>query len=100
MGSFSKLQVGAHRLSEPERAALQKLDEFIDAMNVVLEDNAIANDTMLIDDVTRSISRLSRTVLVAAASRMMKLQLDPESDASHVGLGPVGQGHQPPSTRQ
>ena len=98
MGSFSKPQVSGHRLSEPERAALQKLDEFIDAMNVVLEDNAVSNDSMLIDDVTRSISRLSRTVLVAAASRMMKLHLDPD-ETPHVGLGVVGTSSQP-ITRQ
>jgi hypothetical protein len=78
MGSFAKPRVNAiQTLSDPERAALKKLDEFIDAMNLVVEGNAAANDPMLMDDVTRSISRLGRSVLVAAASRMMNLRLDP-----------------------
>lgn len=98
MGRFAKSQVSGHRLSDPERAALQKLDEFIDAMNVVLEGNAIAQDAMLIDDVTRSISRLSRTVLVAAASRMMKLELEPDSDLP-IDLSIIGKVTQP-ITRQ
>ena len=99
MGSFTKSQVSGHKLSDPERVALQKLDEFIDAMNLVIDDNAVANDAMLIDDVTRSISRLSRTVLVAAASRMMKLHLEPESTVSPLDLGIIGESHQP-ITRQ
>ncbi len=99
MGSFSKPQVTGHRLSEPERAALQKLDEFIDAMNAALEGSAVANDTMLLDDVTRSISRLSRTVLVAAAARMMKLHLEPENETTPVGIAPLPPGCQP-ITRQ
>ena len=95
MGSFAKPQVSGHQLSAPERAALQKLDEFIDAMNVVLDGNAIAHDALLIDDVTRSVSRLSRSVLVAAASRMMNLQLDEDDDSMPDGLGIIGQDNQP-----
>lgn len=98
MGSFAKPQVSGHRLSDPERAALQKLDEFIDAMNIVLEGNAVEHDAMLIDDITRSVSRLSRSVLVAAASRMMKLHLEPDSD-SPIDLGIAGEQTQP-ITRQ
>ena len=95
MGSFTKPQVSGHRLSDPERAALQKLDEFIDAMNVVLDGNAVAHDAMLVDDVTRSVSRLSRSVLVAAASRMMKLHLDEDDASLPDGLGIIGQDNQP-----
>ncbi len=91
MGSFAKPKMSKHQLSEPERAALQKLDELIDAMNVVIEGNAIANDAMLVDDVTRSISRLSRTILVAAAARMMDLKLEPDDEATPVDITLVTQ---------
>jgi hypothetical protein len=81
MGSFSKPKVTAQDtqgLSMPEHTALRKLDEFIDAMNVVIEANAVANDHMFMDDITRSVSRLSRAVMVAAACRLLNLRLDAE----------------------